>query len=280
MALKDGSAEDAANSFFLGDQEIGPAIKCVISAARLRCAVAFWGNGAAQNLFAGAPPPDARIICDISMGGSNPKELKRLGAPDNENLKQLPGLHAKVYLSEQGLITGSANASNNGIGFVTSANLVEAGTFHAPRTETYKQAANWFERIWACSSKIDATALALAEDMWRRKNIPPNRDPLPGSLLDAVAADPQRFRGVGFAFTNCVSTEEKRDEAAAALLDQDKKRETPILPETERARINQWDIANVFSEWPSQEVSAWPERFVCVDQSASGKVTGLFNALN
>lgn len=72
------------------------------------------------------------------MGGTNPSELEALGAPKNKNLRHLPGLHAKVYLSHDGLITGSANASNNGIGFIEVARLLEAGTFHPPESETWR----------------------------------------------------------------------------------------------------------------------------------------------
>src|SRR4029077_13895278 len=112
--------------------------------SKSQCAVAFWGDGAASVLFPNrCLPADARIICDIMMGGSNPKELRNLGAPDDGRIKHLPGLHAKVYLSNRGLITSSANASNNGIGFLVVARLVEAGTFHPPESEAYASASRW-----------------------------------------------------------------------------------------------------------------------------------------
>jgi hypothetical protein len=136
-------------SIFLDDRELGPAIVKLMKGTGLRCAVAFWGYGATGKLFkTGRPPADARIICDLTMGGTNPKELKELNAPDNKGLKHLPGLHAKVYISDQGLIICSANASNNGIGFLDVPRLFEAGAFHEPGTNIYATAVRWFEGIW------------------------------------------------------------------------------------------------------------------------------------
>jgi hypothetical protein len=125
---------------FVDHKKLGPKIRRVLGGGGVRCAVAFWGDGAAASLFAGPPPAEAHIICDIAMGGTNPRELKELGAPDNRGLRHLPGLHAKVYLSSRGLIAGSANASNNSIGFLDAAALMEAGTFHESEEEAWRQA--------------------------------------------------------------------------------------------------------------------------------------------
>ena len=152
------------------------------------------------------------------MGGSNPQELKSLGAPTNPRIKHLRGLHAKVYLSDKGLITSSANASNNGIGFLAVAKLVEAGSFHSPQSEAFRSAVRWFENIWNCASVVDEFALDQAEKAWERKTHiagPLNNGITsnPRSLFDAVANDRARFRGVGFVFTTGNATVEDRDKA-------------------------------------------------------------------
>jgi hypothetical protein len=193
-------------STFLDDRKLGPAITNLMQGSKSRCAVAFWGNGASSALFPN-PPADARIICDISMGGTNPKELRALGAPDNLKIKHLRGLHAKVYLSDNGLITSSANASNNGIGFLAIASLVEAGTFHEPGSKAFGSASRWFERIWNCAGVVDEQALDRAQKTWDRRPrggdpVEEGRPPDPTSLFDVVVKNPRRFRGVGFAFTD------------------------------------------------------------------------------
>ncbi len=207
-------------SVFLDDQTLGAAIKKLLRAPRLRCAVAFWGNGAVASLFGeGGLPADAEIICDLTMGGTNPAEVRALGAPRNNRLKHLPGLHAKVYISQSGLIVSSANASNNGIGFVDQPKLREAGTLHEPGSEAYQAATKWFGAIWKQAHPVDDAALIQAEESWRRKAPPPRAvSPVAGSLLDLVLAEPERFRGVGFAFTTSNSSTDQRNEAADAVV--------------------------------------------------------------
>ena len=67
-----------------------------------RCAVAFWGSGAVEQLFGSWLHEAAQIRRDIPMGATNPDELRNLGAPSNPCLKHLERLHGKVYISERG----------------------------------------------------------------------------------------------------------------------------------------------------------------------------------
>jgi hypothetical protein len=209
------------------------------------------------------------------MGGSNPKELRDLGAPNDRRIKHLRGLHAKVYLSNRGLITGSANASTNGIGFLAVAKLIEAGTFHAPESEAYTSASRWFEKIWKCASVVDKPALDLAQRAWDRKPrgdgpFAEGRPSNPASLLDVVAHNPDRFRGVGFAFTIGNSTTEQRDETVAAVIEKDKKLAVPLLSGRDQKALRKWRVGDVFSEWKPEDIYAWPERFVCAHRGPRG----------
>lgn len=265
---------------FLNDEELGPAIRDLVKGDKLRCAVAFWGTGAAEALFDLAKVPvNARLICDISMGGTNPRELAALGAPMNPNLVHMRGLHAKVYLSDRGLITASANASNNGIGFLEVAGLIEAGTFHEPSSEAYKSAGEWFERIWGQSNEMDPAALAAAKEAWRRRKAGDRRVPRaanPKSLIDQVLADPESFRGVGFVFSSGTSTSKHLEEATAALIEHDDSLDVSLLPKAARKALTRWPLGNVFSDWAAQDVSAWPQRFVCAHEGARGGMTYWF----
>jgi len=215
------------------------------------------------------------------MGGSNPKELIALGAPDDDRIKHLPGLHAKVYLSDRGLITSSANASNNGIGFLAVASLIEAGTFHAPGSEAYRSASRWFENIWNIANVVDATALVQAQRAWNRKPrgsdvFIDGRAPNPKSLFDVVAANPSQFRGVGFAFTSGEETAKARDETAAAIIAKDEALDLRILSESEEHAIRAWPVGDVFSEWEPEDIHAWPERFICAHLTPNGNFSYWF----
>jgi hypothetical protein len=141
------------------------AIRDVLSGINLRCAVAFWGEGAANLLHkcAGDRARNAKIVCDISMGGTSPEELIRLGAPNNQRLRYYDKFHAKVYLSSKGIIAGSANASSNGIAFTDESlpGLIEAGTYHASDEAAWKEAKLWFDGLYHAARTIDQNALAV-----------------------------------------------------------------------------------------------------------------------
>ena len=257
-------------AIFLDDENLGAAIAEIARGADLRCAVAFWGAGAVEHLFpAGEVPGDARVICDLSMGSSNPDELRAMGAPTNRRLKHLAGLHAKVYISRRGAIICSANASNNGIGFRDVAGLVEAGVLLVPETSGYAKAVAWFKRIWRRSAPVDPATLAKATEAWdRRPRWSISRAfPIaegPPSLLRTVAANPSRYRGIGFVFTNGRADEEERDEAATALQRQDDLRAEKLLGRAERRKLNNWNVGDLFTGWSEQDLDAWPRRFVCI----------------
>jgi hypothetical protein len=91
---------------FLTGTDLSAKIRDLLSGTNLRCAVAFWGDGAAKLLCtcSAENSKDAKIVCDLSMGGTYPPELKKLGAPHNNKLRFLNGLHAKVYISDAGLL--------------------------------------------------------------------------------------------------------------------------------------------------------------------------------
>jgi len=255
-------------SQFLDDQQLGPAIGNLMRGPELRCAVAFWGNGASRALFPnGRPPDDARIICDISMGGTNPNELRTMGAPHNSKIQHLQGLHAKVYLSNSGLITCSANASNNGIGFLAAARLVEAGAFDAPGGEAYASAARWFEKVWVCAKMVDDQVLLDAQTAWdrrRRGGIPlaTGLSLNPTSLFDVVANNPTRFRGVGFVFATHNANVEQRDEATRAVVEDAEALEVPLMKEDWMDIMN-WRVSDVFPAIEAEDIAAWPGRFIC-----------------
>ena len=91
-----------------------------------------------------------------------------------------------------------------------------------------------------------------------------------------MANNPHRFRGVGFAFTNGNSTTEQRDETVAAVIGKDKNLDVPLLSTRERKALNAWPIGDVFSEWEREDISAWPERFVCAHQGSRGRFSYWF----
>ncbi len=174
----------------------------------------------------------------------------------------------------------SANASNNGIGFLDVAALVEAGTFHEPDSDEFDQAVEWFKALWKRSKHINSGQLDLARDAWKRRKAgargAPARSGDPASLLDHVLADTASFRGVGFVFTSGASTIEHRAEAAEACIEEDDGRNEPLLSKQTRKALRLWPLGNIFSDWSAEDISAWPQRFVCAHEGGRGGVSCWF----
>jgi hypothetical protein len=276
MARK--AAVDSGEPCFLSGAKLSAAIRRVSGGRQARCAVAFWGKGSESLVSTAGLPSDARIICDVSLGGTNPQALIDLGAPGNRKLRYVDGLHAKVYLSDLGMVACSANASGGGVGFDKPASLHEAGTLHASGSSAFAEGERWFEQLWRRSRQVDDNAIALAQSSWRPPKPPAGvtraRNPL--SLLDAMTADPARFRGVGFVLSRGTSTINHRDDTAKALIAEDNARPERLLSRQERSAIKRWSVSDIFSEWGAADVDAWPRRFICAHLGGRGGLTYWF----
>ncbi len=194
------------------------------------------------------------------MGGTNPKELKNLGAPNNDNLQTFPGLHAKVYLSEAGGVVCSANASNNGVGFLgETPNLLEAGIFVDAQTRTLQDACKWFEKIWGDknSSKVDHTLLHFASVTWAARA----RKPIKSSnFISRAAEGTESDNAWGFVFTNTALT--KKDTEEARKRNNDEKCEL-----------------DYYSDFGEQDIKRWPLQFYDVHLSKGKISVGARNSL-
>lgn len=259
---------------FLSDQRLSEAIREVTNSKNIRCAVAFWGAGAHKELFSSKEAAqDARIICDLSMGGTNPLELKQLGAPSNAKLRHSKDLHAKLYLSDAGLVITSANASSRGIGFGEGTNLIECGTQHKPRSKVYSEAEKWFEALWEKSNAIDANILESAKLAWngRQRSINPIGK-ASSSLLFKIAADPIAYRGIGVVFTSGEAGKSDVDEASKAAISSYKEQSEAQLSANDKLRLCEWPPEHLFTGWSQSEKQAWPETFLSVHRGARGAI--------
>lgn len=264
---------------FLDDKQVRGAIQEVVAGGEVRCAVAFWGDGALKALFGTKKRASkTRIICDLTMGGTNPEELVLLGAPNNPNLKHVKGLHAKLYLSSGGMVVTSANASNRGIGFIESPVLTECGTFHRAGTTAFREAEKWFEQIWDEAGDVDPDALATAGAAWAKRPRPGVQQvsqptDKPDTLLRRIATDPDHYRGIGVVFSSGEAEDEDVQQAADKVRKVDRARRKPKLKASEIDRLPTWPKGNLFNGWSDADASAWPKQFLCANRGARGAVS-------
>lgn len=240
---------------FLTGPALSDAIRRVFGGRGLNCAVAFWGSGSADCIkAAGGNLADSRIVCDLSMGGCWPNALEELGAPNNERIRRRDGLHAKVYISDAGMVVGSPNASANGIGFnQKDAIWLEAGTFHEPKSQAWDQAISWFDALFDGATIVDTAALADARRRWRPTLGVAGLPVREGSLLDLVRNDPDQFAAIGFVLVRGYTTKREREAARIELKKQSNVKE---------ADVDQWLDDDIYTGWDETEVRRWPASFI------------------
>lgn len=135
-------------------------------------AVAFWGEG--NPLVDVIKSKNARIICNLETGGTNPKIIEYLlKYGNNLEIKQNSKLHAKVYLGDSYVIIGSSNFSTNGM--VNEGSEIigwhEANVYSSER-HLIKQSAQWFNNLWnnhAETREITRADLRNAKIKWENK---------------------------------------------------------------------------------------------------------------
>jgi hypothetical protein len=139
-------------------------------------AVAFWGNGAIEQIGLHSRPTanSVHIICNLKMGGTNPFEVERLCKLPNVTVQQSDKLHGKVYSFDRAALVGSANASANGLSFEgAEAFAWDEANIVVNNTKVLEDINNWISRLDARS--INPEDLTSAKTAWqlRRQVIAP-----------------------------------------------------------------------------------------------------------
>jgi hypothetical protein len=150
---------------FLAGADLHAAVGRAVAGPNVRCAVAFWGAGA-EDLI--GDPATASIICNLSLGGTNPRVIRRLIAR-GAAVRQLGSLHAKVYFGAETAVVTSANASANGLALEgpEQAHWSEAGVEIAH--EAAGDVGRWFDDVWRQSVEISPEDLERAALLWRAR---------------------------------------------------------------------------------------------------------------
>ena len=169
----------------------------VSSEAEICLAVAFWGAGAADRLgLTGGHK--ARVICNLSMGGTNPSEIRKL-LKRGVNVLQHSKLHAKIGIVGTGLsFVGSSNMSANGLGF-EAADLTGWEEANVLFDHVDQDVLERFEALWNQSQSITKDDLKAAEKSWRARRTlclqelkVPESDRI--SLWTAISTNSDRLR--------------------------------------------------------------------------------------
>lgn len=164
----------------------------VKTSGRSRLAVAFWGDGACEKLDLAGRKDTVSVVCNLRMGGTNPHEIQKMQKLGIQ-VAQCDGLHAKVYLFDDGVLIGSSNASSNGLSF-------QDGEAQQPWTE-----ANVFSD--------DPGLVASVSEWWSKLS----RDPIESADIDLAIKQWELRRGVIRCRTEDASIVEKMKRSRTAF---------------------------------------------------------------
>ena len=189
---------------FLYSEGLSGRIRDVCRGSRVRCAVAFLGQGVKAQLFPDGIG-DVEILCDISMNATSRWALMEFGAPTsaskagNPKLKVHDGLHGKMYLSSLGMVMGSPNMSTRGLGRTLKGDWnCETGVFCPPGSAAWKKASEWFDAEFHNRSAVSWKDVERAATVARDAGRPPKPEELVPSVFSRVFDFPSTFDNVLF----------------------------------------------------------------------------------
>jgi|GEM_PF-2834015 len=178
--------------------ELIKSLKMAISPdIEINLAVAFWGAGAADRLGL-IQGREARVVCNLSMGGTNPSEIRTLLKRDIE-VRQHATLHAKIGIVGTGLsFVGSSNMSANGLG-VESDELAGWEEANVLFDHVDQEVRIRFDALWNQAQPITKEDLKAADERWRaRRTLCLQDQKLSAadciSLWTAITTDSDRLR--------------------------------------------------------------------------------------
>lgn len=170
------------------------------SSAKADLVVAFWGDGAIDELGIRDCSLPLHIVCNLETGSTNPSVIAELQKMARQKagitVAQNDRLHSKIYLFDDTVIIGSSNASTNGLAFEggelthwMEANVVSSdpGLLKATR--------EWIDALGR--REISAADLKRARAAWkaRRSIVRMPRD-VSTTILEAMRFEPEAIAGL------------------------------------------------------------------------------------
>ena len=183
--------KDPEPIFVSGDEYTRLVRELVSATEPLDIAVAFLGAGAESWL---SKSNGGRLICNLESGATNPAVVRVLRDNTSFKVRSLSSLHAKVILSGDNVLCGSANISANGLGLESEevGRWYEAGIF-SHDASVIQACRTWFFNLWSKAIPINDNDLLAAETRWAaRRFARPSGAPLLSSkgLFSHILTNP------------------------------------------------------------------------------------------
>jgi phospholipase D-like protein len=247
--------------FLSGDDIVTEIKKCLgdADAKTADFAVGYWGEGAIERLDLGKIDVPVRLLCDLRSLNCNPYELEKLLRPGVE-LKTRDGLHAKVYLTANAVITGSANASINGLGHEEDeSDLKLEAAVACSEEKVIICATKWFQTHWDESDTVDKNSLEAIKPAWKWR-----RKTRSLELLPLLVRAPELFQEMPISLTIFRGSDDLKYAEVREKLYTNEQREKygdtyPFYVD----HSSNWSIkpghyvVNYWAEWPEPKTGSW-----------------------
>lgn len=144
-------------------------------------AVAFVGAGLSKRLAG-----KVKIICNLMSGATNPDEVAALQDLPGVEVRNHSKLHAKVYITEDTLIVGSANLSTNGIGLEDEAAGWLEASIVTHHQKLIVEAQEWFISLWGSDDETEKITSAMLAEARKLFEAARKRRPFVGMGLEVL----------------------------------------------------------------------------------------------
>lgn len=210
------------------ESSIAAEVRTLVKTSKeVKLAVAYWGDGACKRLSL-ATAAKLTVICNARSGSCNPKELERLLELQGRGarIQTLDDLHAKVYLTREGAIVGSSNASANGQAEDgEAADSLREANLLIDNGEALDTLSTWFDAALEASEELNSAIVDEVRAIWGDRNRDSRRKRLTrkhASLLKAARDDPTAFQNANIFIA--LYTERSDPEAKSAVKNYKEKR--------------------------------------------------------
>ncbi|NIJ43502.1 hypothetical protein FHS78_003817 [Parvibaculum indicum] len=185
---------------FVSGSDILDEVRALIESSQheIRIAVAFWGKGAVQRIALNKRTDvPVEILCNASSGACNPDAMSELIGLPNVKVKNCNWLHAKVFLSTDALIAGSANVSANGLSLEGHQELKgwNEAAIVSTNGDAIDDAQRWFSAIWDNSNceEVDDEFIGTIRPVWnaRRRARPLSTSTKETDILSVLDSSPE-----------------------------------------------------------------------------------------
>lgn len=168
---------------FISSESYFRKIENIFDTSKTLCiAVAFWGKGA-EKIIKNWKGNNIKIICNLFSGGTNPYVIEEISKNKNIEIKHNNKLHAKVIISDNSLIIGSANISANGLGYEdTELNQWQEAGYIVTTPYDIIQCQNWFNSLWNESASCTNSDIKHARKIWERNRFYRQVNPIKNEL--------------------------------------------------------------------------------------------------